>query len=75
MCLKIIYLTHMYKEDLALNNLKGLIFNKKPTNQATTSTCIVAIKIQNILLDPLYNTISNSLMVHNMWVRTLQQTS
>ena len=33
MCLQIIYLIYMYKEDLALNNLQWLICHKTQTNQ------------------------------------------
>ena len=32
MCLEIIYLIHMYKKDLALNNLQWLICNKTKPN-------------------------------------------
>ena len=32
MCLEIIYLIYMYKEDLALNNLQGLICQKTQPN-------------------------------------------
>ena len=34
MYLQIIYLIYMYKEDLELNNLKWLIYNKTKSNQA-----------------------------------------
>ena len=33
MCLQIIYLIYMYKEDLALNNLQWLICHKTQPNQ------------------------------------------
>ena len=33
MCLEIIYLTYMYKDDLALNNLQWLICHKTKPNQ------------------------------------------
>ena len=33
MCLEILYLIYMYKEDLALNNLQGLICLKTQLNQ------------------------------------------
>ena len=32
-CLQIIYLIYMYKQDLALNNLQGLIMSQNTTKQ------------------------------------------
>ena len=33
MCLEIIYIIYIYKEDLALNNLQWLIYHKAQPNQ------------------------------------------
>ena len=33
MCLQIIYLVYMYKQNLALNNLQGLIYHKTQPKQ------------------------------------------
>ena len=33
MCLQIIYLIYMYKEDLALNNLQWFLYHKTQSNQ------------------------------------------
>ena len=37
MCLQIIYLIYMYNEDLALNNLQGMICHKAKPNQTKSS--------------------------------------
>ena len=43
-CFKIIYLIHMYKEDLALNNLQWLICHKTKPQQTNSGhiSCIHA---------------------------------
>ena len=38
MCLQIIYIWYMYKEDLALNNQQGLIYHKTHQTISTKST-------------------------------------
>ena len=39
-----IYLIYIYKEDLVLNNLQGLIFHKtQPTNQPTNQPTIMKL--------------------------------
>ena len=50
MCLQIIYLIYMYKQDLPLNNLEGSTYHKTQPNQTISTANARCVLVQAIVV-------------------------